>query len=303
MPGKLEISIIIPTYNRCESLKTTLDSVLAQETNNNFDYEVIVVDNNSTDKTKELLDSYKRSHKERFRYIFEPEQGVSCARNRGIKEAKGEILAFTDDDCVVTNNWLSEIRNEFNNNALLTLLAGRTLRLNRESEKFSLRTPKQRAEFKFPYSPWEIGHGNNLAVKKGKLKKIGKFDNSFRLSGEDTDLIYRLLKTGNKVFYSPNLLVYHNHIRRNQNDSRYTGEYYARGRGAFFIKHIFNFDIFALRLLFWEILWLLGSGNAKKENKSMPVKNRLSLLLNLAIGAFIYIMLRIKNLFLPNFRR
>lgn len=82
------ISIIISTYNRCESLKDTLDSLLNQEIDGSFDYEVIITDNNSKDKTKEVVESCKEKFNGRLRYLFEPQQGKSYALNRAIKESK-----------------------------------------------------------------------------------------------------------------------------------------------------------------------------------------------------------------------
>jgi glycosyltransferase involved in cell wall biosynthesis len=113
--NNLLISVIISTYNRCESLKDTLDSLLNQECNGSFDWEVIVVDNNSKDKTREVIDSYMPKFNGRLRYVFEPKQGLSYARNRGIKESEGEIIAFTEDDAIVDKEWLSNIYSTFMN--------------------------------------------------------------------------------------------------------------------------------------------------------------------------------------------
>jgi len=86
MEEKDFISVIICTYNRCESLKDTLDSLLAQECDGTFNWEVIVVDNNSKDRTKEVVESYMHKFGGKLRYLFEPRQGKSHALNKEIKK-------------------------------------------------------------------------------------------------------------------------------------------------------------------------------------------------------------------------
>mgnify|MGYP000595608121 CR=1 FL=1 len=99
------ISVIIPAYNSEKTLEQCLKSVLSQT---EINFEVIVVDNNSTDKTKEIINHFCKIDK-RVRYVFEPKKGRGAARNAGIKLAKGKIIAMTDSDCIVPNNWLKEI--------------------------------------------------------------------------------------------------------------------------------------------------------------------------------------------------
>ena len=94
----IRISLVIATYNRAEQLMTTLESVVGQS----FDsqrWECVVVDNNSSDSTRERIEAFVRDHAtQNFRYVFEPEQGLSAARNAGIRASRGEIIAFIDDD-------------------------------------------------------------------------------------------------------------------------------------------------------------------------------------------------------------
>src|SRR3989339_227825 len=101
------ISVVIPTYNRSKSLKMCLQSLKKQSFK---DFEVIVVDDGSTDDTKKSFDSISSS---RFRYIKKENGGQSSARNLGVKESVGDIIAFTDDDCVVDVNWLKAVKQSF----------------------------------------------------------------------------------------------------------------------------------------------------------------------------------------------
>jgi glycosyltransferase involved in cell wall biosynthesis len=98
------VSVVVATYNRAELLSRNLDSLLAQ-TLPQTEYEIIVVDNNSTDGTGELVKRIAAVNR-CVKYVFEPEQGVSPARNRGCREARGTHVAFIDDDAFAAGDWL-----------------------------------------------------------------------------------------------------------------------------------------------------------------------------------------------------
>ncbi len=102
----MRISIIVCTYNRCEILKYCLDSLEKQYVEK-AQYEVIVVDNNSTDNTKEVVEEYCRKNSN-FKYVFESNQGLSHARNRGAKEAKADWVGYVDDDGKVRENYIEQ---------------------------------------------------------------------------------------------------------------------------------------------------------------------------------------------------
>ena len=97
----MDISIIICTYNRSESLKRTLQSLKEMSVSDDIEWELLIVDNNSTDNTREAVNDFTKTSGLNCRYVFESKQGLSNARNRGVKEACGEIIAFTDDDVIV----------------------------------------------------------------------------------------------------------------------------------------------------------------------------------------------------------
>src|ERR1700733_6053483 len=109
----MKITVILCTYNRCMSLARTLDSVATQTLPERADWEILVVDNNSRDQTRKVVDEFCRQYPGRFRYIFEPQQGKSHALNTGIREAQGDILAFVDDDVVVAKGWIHNLTRVF----------------------------------------------------------------------------------------------------------------------------------------------------------------------------------------------
>lgn len=102
----MRISIIVCTYNRCEILKYCLDSLEKQYVEK-AQYEVIVVDNNSTDNTKEVVEEYC-GRNSNFRYVFEENQGLSHARNRGAKESEADWVGYVDDDGKVRENYIEQ---------------------------------------------------------------------------------------------------------------------------------------------------------------------------------------------------
>jgi GT2 family glycosyltransferase len=97
-------SVIIATYNRCEELAVTLDGLAHLHASD--DWELIVVDNNSSDGTRQVVDAAELRFPAPLRYIFEPEQGKALALNTAIRQARGQVLLFTDDDAVVEPDWL-----------------------------------------------------------------------------------------------------------------------------------------------------------------------------------------------------
>lgn len=237
------ITVIIATYNRYESLKDTLDSLLSQEGNNGFNYEVIVADNNSKDKTKETVNSYMPKFNGRLRYLFEPRQGKSYALNSGIKESNGEIIAFTDDDCMPEKKWIQKIFNKFKEDYKLDGLVGGVNWTN--GARFYARKDALR------------GNGGNMSIKKNILLKVNGFDanlgvGSMGCSAEDWDITYRILKAGGKIAVEDSILVTH---KNRAGYSEYL-KYFHRDMQGFTIgcmKHFLVYkDPLALKKIYWR---------------------------------------------------
>src|SRR5215471_7732195 len=103
----MNITVILCTYNRCKSLAKALASTAALKLPDSIEWEVLVVDNNSRDQTCEVVREFITRYPGRFRYFFEPQPGKSYALNSGIREARGTVLAFIDDDVTVEPSWLT----------------------------------------------------------------------------------------------------------------------------------------------------------------------------------------------------
>jgi len=250
---KMLISVLICTFNRCDSLGNTLDSLLNQECDSAFGYEVIVIDNNSQDRTKEVVENYIAKFGKKLRYIFEPAQGLSIARNRGIKEANGDIVAFTDDDVIADSKWLLNIARCFREYKC-DALGGRILPLFPPNAPRWIK--KNTDILNGPLVCNDRGEadlicdgnndsmpfvGANIAFDKRCFDKHGLFKTdlgvgaaSKGLMGEETEYFSRLQKAGQKLYYCGKALVWHR-AERSRMSYRYiakwffaSGKYYAK---------------------------------------------------------------------------
>src|SRR5215469_1547003 len=97
----MDITVVLCTFNRCERLRKALESIAASVVPQGVTWEVLIVDNNSTDRTMSAVKEFLKRDPERFRYLFEARQGKSYALNSGLKEARGDVVAFVDDDVTV----------------------------------------------------------------------------------------------------------------------------------------------------------------------------------------------------------
>jgi len=111
----MKITVILCTFNRCQLLVNALESVARSTLPDSVDWEVLVVDNNSSDRTSQVVKSFSQRYPGRFRYLFELRAGKSRALNAGIQEARGNVLAFIDDDVVVEPTWLHNLTVNLNN--------------------------------------------------------------------------------------------------------------------------------------------------------------------------------------------
>jgi glycosyltransferase involved in cell wall biosynthesis len=253
------VSIVICTYNRAKSLKNTLDSIMTMSVPEDLSWEIIVVDNNSSDNTKEIVEDFKIKTRLNVAYAFEEKRGLSNARNSGIREAKGEIIVFIDDDVIVDREWMGEIFKIVNSGKEYGMIFGQTRVYSPDLCRLSTKEVDHEETFEMPCSPWAVGNGNNMLIKRSTLDILGYFDISLGAgtkigSAEDTDYVHRVLRSGMKIIYSPDLIVYHNHgkiLPEEINRIRYN---YAKGRGAFYCKYILRNDVFAFKLFIREVI-------------------------------------------------
>ena len=214
------MSVVVCTYDRCKSLKRTLKSFNEVVFPEGYSWELVLVDNNSKDETKIIAEEFKEESGLNVKYIFEEKPGLSHARNQGIKQAKGEIIAFTDDDVIVDRYWLSNIERAFEEHDV-SCVGGKILPIW-EIPKPEWLMPQlhyilallDRGDKPF-YLESPIIWGANFSVKADIFGKYGGFDTNLgripgRLfAGEETEFARRILNEGEKILYDPNAVVYH----------------------------------------------------------------------------------------------
>lgn len=219
----MKISVILCTYNRSASLGKALESVAASTLPSSVDWEVLVIDNNSKDQTREVVKSFCDRYPHRFRYAFEPQPGKSNALNRGIREARGSVLAFTDDDVTVEPTWLQNLTSGLDSGEWSG--AGGRVRPARSFEApywLPLEGPHNMggilAIFDLGETPKQLDRppiGNNMAVRKEMFEKYGCFRSDLgprpgsEIRDEDTELGRRLLAAGERLRYEPSAVIYH----------------------------------------------------------------------------------------------
>jgi len=203
-----KFSVLIPTYNRKDLLRHCLEAVLRQDYPN---YEVIVVDDGSTDGTGEMI----RREFPQVRYIRqEPNRGPAAARNRGIEAATGEIVAFTDDDCIVPRDWLSRLVDGLRRYPDVVGVGGfqdppmeliSANMIARAEHLRRLRRWGSRVAAEVVGGAEIPGLGtNNVAYRRSVLLGVGGFDERFPVAaGEDADLKLRIAQAGYRLLYLP----------------------------------------------------------------------------------------------------
>jgi glycosyltransferase involved in cell wall biosynthesis len=250
------ISVVVCTRNRAAKLPQCLSTLLAMNAADGFRWELVCVDNNSTDQTKQVIEEFASSSRIPIRYVFERVQTISSARNAGLRQALGDIIVFTDDDCLVDRNWLGTIWKEFRADALLAMLSGRVELQDQNDLPICIRSFKERITVD-PTNVFSVIGTSNMAFKRDVIESIGGFDPDFGagtplLGSEDSDFVYRALKAGFKATYSPDVLVLHDHGRRSGLDRRKIEGAYVISRGAFYLKHMLKGDPQITRLAYWE---------------------------------------------------
>lgn len=238
----MDASIIVCTYNRADALRLALDALARVESPQGFTWEVLLVDNRSTDETPQLCQNFASEHNGRFVYVREERPGKSFALNTGIRQARGSLLIFTDDDCVAEPTWLQKIIDELASDPDIAILGGRVELYNPQDLPLTLITSRHKTTVSKPLRfmfPRAHVIGCNVAIKREVFETIGLFDpnlgpGSRGQCGEDFDLFLRALSAGFKIAYSPLPVVRHNHGRRTATDQARLMATYHVSRGALY---------------------------------------------------------------------
>jgi glycosyltransferase involved in cell wall biosynthesis len=217
------VTAIICTFNRCATLGATLEGLAASQMPADVTWEVLVVDNNSTDQTREVAEDFCRRYPHIFRYIFEPRSGKSYAANTGVKTARGEAFAFIDDDVTVDPGWLYHITASLFSGEWAGA-GGRTLAARSFVAPAWYHDEDDGAllygRFDFGDEPRELEcapYGANMAFRRDMFEQYGGFridlgpgpDPEIPRPNEDTEYGRRLMLAGRHLRYEPKAVLWH----------------------------------------------------------------------------------------------
>jgi glycosyltransferase involved in cell wall biosynthesis len=196
------VSIVVPVYNGERTIEACIKSIIALSFPRD-DFELLLIDNASTDRTASILERY-RDHAV---VLHETMRGPAAARNRGLSNAKGDVVAFTDADCIVDSNWLSRVLAPLDDPSVG--IVGGTIRSVQPSNaisEFGERIHDHQLAIEYYTPPYAITM--NWASPRSVLEKVGYFDESL-LRCEDCDLSFRIVAAGYRIVHEPTAVVYH----------------------------------------------------------------------------------------------
>jgi glycosyltransferase involved in cell wall biosynthesis len=277
----MKITVILCTYNRCQILAKALDSVAVLKLPESVEWEILVVDNNSRDQTRRVVEDFRQRFPGRFRYLFEPRQGKSYALNSGIQEALGDVVAFMDDDVTVEPTWLQNLTAHLDQSEWVGA-AGRIVLQWPKSLPAWLSTTGPYARCPFP--DFDLGQetkeltrppfGANMAFRKTMFEKYGGFRTDLGPSAsreipcpnEDVEFGRRLLDAGEHLRYEPSAVVYHPVAPERITKKYFLNWWFDAGRAevrAFGVRpgtkwHLAGIPLYLLRSLgLWTLRWVL----------------------------------------------
>ncbi len=216
-----DLTVVIPTLNRAASLARTLETLAAQETGGSFTYEVVVVDNGSTDATAAVLARLARTFPVPLRRVAEPRRGRPYALNAGMREAAGAIFVITDDDLLITPGWLrafwrcfqderpdgvaGRVLPRWTDGPPAWLANGAQMDLNRLGLGCLDHGERRVSSRAGRYCRWV---GGNMAIRRAAVQHVGGFDGRM-IRGQDREFYERCVERGLVICYEPAALAHH----------------------------------------------------------------------------------------------
>ena len=285
------VSVVICTYNRHLSLQDTLESLIAQ-TADRETFEVIVVDNHSDDATRQTVQEMAGCANLNIRYLYEVRRGKAYALETGIQEAKGEILAFTDDDVIVDTKWIENIQKAFIGQRIACL--GGRIRPLWLCEKpkwyderfFGVIVEYDRGDQFMQIKTGVLPFGANLILSAEVPKKHGGFRQDLAsasfMRSEDTEMCRRLLSNGEPVYYAPDVVVWHKVTAGRMIKSFFRNWFYTYGAARSRIgipkesghRKIFNVPRWRYRNAITTIFRAMGEGLKGRPSEAFYYETR-----------------------------
>jgi glycosyltransferase involved in cell wall biosynthesis len=213
----MKISVIVCTYNRDKYIRQSVLSLINQSISQE-EYEIIIINNNSTDKTHLICQDIIKEHPDvrNIKYFIETNQGLSFARNRGIKESSTEIITYIDDDGIAGENFLELIIECFDKNQHYVGIGGKVIPFyeSKEPEWLSYHTRMMVTHIDYGNESFKCfgkkyPPGCNMSYRKDVLIKSGGFNNALKWRVDDKYIFIEVQKISDEVYYIPSLKVDH----------------------------------------------------------------------------------------------
>jgi GT2 family glycosyltransferase len=216
---------------------------------------VVVVDQGTDDRALQAVEARRSAGLPELVYVRQERRGLGASQNLAVSCARQPIVAVTDDDCIPDPGWLRVVERTLSTVDAPDVVTGRVLPLPADGDRtfpVSSRISNERRDFQGKALPWEVGRGNNFALRKEWFTRIGGCDERLGpgapvRGGVDMDLFYRLLRAGARIRYEPDSLVYHE--RQTRADRLARRPMYGRGMGACCALWLRQGDGYALRVL------------------------------------------------------
>lgn len=293
----VDLSIVVSTRNRAADVRRFLESLQATQVPAGRTWEAILVDNDSSDGTADVVARFTLTAGYRLRYVHERRLGKSHGVNSGIAAATGRIIALTDDDAIVPSDWVARIIDYFERRPEAVCIGGMVKPY--EPDVSALATRLSTEPLTVDASNFAVTSiptiGCNLAIRASTLREIGPFDPNLgpgtrAAAAEDVDILYRLIRAGHCIHYVPEVALFHNHGRRTAAHVEPVLTGYLIGRGAFYCKYVLKRDPIVLRWAYWEcrseLLRMLGLMSAPAVERDVKSSRILYLLF---VGALRYL--------------
>ncbi|MFH0880858.1 MAG: glycosyltransferase [Lentisphaerota bacterium] len=204
------ISVVIPAFNAAATLPSCLDALMAQTMSSSL-YEVIIVDDGSTDDTEEIVRRYE-GRAPAVRYVRQDNRGPAAARNVGARESRGALLLFTDADCVPTPGWIEEMVRPFDDPEVVAVKGIYKTRQRELVARFAQMEFEDRYDLIEKAGRVDMVDTYAACFRKAVFLRMGGFDESFPApNGEDMDLSFRLDEAGFKLVFTRLAVVFHTH--------------------------------------------------------------------------------------------
>ena len=255
MPQIDFVSVVIPTFNRKDSLIRTIESLYRQSYPKDR-YEIIVVDDGSTDDTRRCLDWFQKEYPSNLKYFYQENKGPGAARNLGVRNACAEIIAFIDSDCIGLERWIEEIAKGYEDSRVAGI--GGTIVATPSDNKVSQYCAYTKMNEKPKIDKTGIVYLiiGNASFRKSCLNLVGGFDERYNFpGGEDPDLCYRIKKNGFFFKYNPDAVVFNSH-KQTLWEFIITYFHYGKGDAFLTLRKLSNWDLISISGVKWFFYFL-----------------------------------------------